>query len=58
MNRRNVSQNEVARRAEISSCYLSQLIIGRRSPPAVLVNTGGAEVDRFEDLFVLMYLDN
>ena len=60
INRRNMSQNELARQVEISSGYLSQLINGRKSPsPGVRKRLQTAlECDRFDDLFVLEYLDD
>ena len=58
--RRNMSQNELARRAEISSGYLSQLISGRKCPsPEVRQRLQAAlEVERFEDIFVMEYGDD
>ena len=58
--RRNMSQNELARRAEISSGYLSQLISGRKCPsPEVRRKLQAAlEVDCFEDIFVMEYGDD
>ena len=60
INRRNMTQNELARRAQISSGYLSQLISGRKSPSAGVRQRlqAALEVDRFDDLFVLEYLDD
>ena len=60
INRRNMTQNELARRAEISSGYLSQLINGRKSPSAGVRQRlqAALEVERFEDLFVLEYADD
>lgn len=57
--RRNMSQNELARRSEISSGYLSQLISGRKNPsPDVRKRIQAAlEVDQFDDLFDLEYGD-
>ena len=57
--RRNMSQNELARRSDISSGYLSQLISGRKSPsPEVRRRLQAAlEVSCFEDLFVMEYGD-
>ena len=58
--RRNMSQNELARRSEISSGYLSQLISGRKNPsPDVRKRIQAAlEVDQFDDLFDLEYGDD
>ena len=60
INRRNMSQNELARRAEISSGYLSQLINGRKSPsPDVRKRLQAAlGCDQFDELFALEYLDD
>ena len=60
INRRNLSQNELARRAEISSGYLSQLINGRKSRSASVRRRlqAALECDRFEELFVLEYADD
>lgn len=57
--RRNMSQNELARRSDISSGYLSQLISGRKNPsPDVRKRIQAAlEVDRFDELFDLEYRD-
>ncbi len=57
--RRNMSQNDLARSAGISSGYLSQLIAGRKSPsPAVRRRLQTAlEVSEFEDLFTMEYGD-
>ena len=59
ISRRNMSQNDLARLAEISSGYLSQLICGRKSPsPEVRKRLQVAlEISRFEELFVLEYAD-
>ena len=55
INRRNVSQNELAARVGITSGYLSQLMTGTRSPSAQvrkrLQQVLG--VDRFDDLFIV-----
>ena len=58
--RRNMSQNELARRARISSGYLSQLIAGRRCPsPAVRRRLQAAlGVSEFEELFTMEYGDD
>ena len=58
--RRNMSQNELARKAGISSGYLSQLISWRKSPsPDVRRRLQAAlEVDCFEDIFVMEYGDD
>ncbi|MCY3557887.1 MAG: helix-turn-helix transcriptional regulator [Chloroflexi bacterium] len=57
--RRNMSQNDLARRAEISSGYLSQLIGGKKSPsPDVRRRLQAAlEISRFDELFVMEYRD-
>ena len=54
LNRRNMSQNELARLARISSGYLSQLISGKKSPsPAVRRRLQAAlGVSEFDDLFL------
>ena len=59
INRRNMSQNELARRAEISSGYLSQLISGSKSPsPDVRRRLQAAlEMSQFDDLFIQEYAD-
>lgn len=56
---RNISQNELARLARISSGYLSQLISGRKSPsPEVRRRLQAAlEISQFDELFVLEYSD-
>lgn len=55
LNRRHLSQNELAALVGTSSGYLSQLICGTRSPSAEmrrrLVDVLG--VDDFEELFIL-----
>ncbi len=55
--RRNMSQNELARRARISSGYLSQLLAGRKCPsPAVRRRLQAAlRVSEFDDLFTMEY---
>ncbi len=60
INRRNMSQNELARLAEISSGYLSQLMSGRKSPsPDVRRRLQAAlELSQFDDLFVQEYADD
>ena len=57
--RRNMSQNELARRSEISSGYLSQLISGRKNPSADVRKRiqAALEVDQFDELFDLEYGD-
>ena len=57
--RRNMSQNELARRSKISSGYLSQLISGRKSPsPEVRKRLQAVlGVSQFEEIFVLEYGD-
>lgn len=57
--RRNLSQNELADRAGISSGYLSQLISGRKSPsPEVRRRLQTAlNITHFDELFVLEYED-
>ena len=51
----NMTQNELARRAKISSGYLSQLISGTRFPSARVRKRLQKQlgVTRFEDLFLL-----
>ena len=58
--RRNMSQNELARKAEISSGYLSQLISGRKYPSAEVRRKlqAALEVERFEEIFVMEYGDD
>ena len=55
LNRRNMTQNELARLLDTSSGYLSQLISGRRRPSAAfrkkLMEVLG--VTDFDDLFIL-----
>ena len=60
MRRRNMSQNELARSARISSGYLSQLIARRRCPsPAVRRRLQAAlGVSEFEVLFTMEYGDD
>ena len=55
LNRLNMSQNELARLAGISSGYLSQLMTGTRCPSAELRRRlmEVLEVPRFNDLFIL-----
>lgn len=55
INRRNMSQNELARASGISSGYLSQLISGTRSPsPAVRKRLQAVlGVYEFDQLFVM-----
>lgn len=55
----NMTQNELARRAGISSGYLSQLISGTRFPSAEVRARLQKElgVTRFEDLFLLERTD-
>ena len=55
----NMTQNELARRAKISSGYLSQLISGTRFPSAEVRASLQEElgVTQFEDLFVLERTD-
>lgn len=59
LNRLNMSQNELARMAGISSGYLSQLMSGTRCPSAEvrrkLMKTLG--VTDFDDLFILERTD-
>ncbi len=57
--RRNLSQNELAELAGISSGYLSQLISGRKSPsPEVRRRLQKAlDITGFDVLFVLEYED-
>ena len=60
LNRRNMTQNELARRAEISSGYQSQLINGRKIPSAGVRKRlqAALELERFDDLFVQEYADD
>ena len=53
INRRNMSQNELARLARISSGYLSQLISGKKSPSPVVRRRLQAAlgITEFDDLF-------
>ena len=55
LNRLNMSQNELARLAGISSGYLSQLMTGTRRPSAELRRRlmKVLRVTHFEDLFIL-----
>lgn len=55
LNRLNMTQNELARLAGISSGYLSQLMTGTRRPSAELRRRlmKALGVTRFEDLFFL-----
>ena len=57
--RRNLSQNELANLAGISSGYLSQLISGRKSPsPEVRRRLQSAlNITKFDELFALEYED-
>ena len=56
LNRRNMSQNELARLLDISSSHLSRLINGRRGPsPSVRRRLMEIlEVAEFDELFVVM----
>ena len=60
ISRRNISQNELADLAGISSGYLSQLISGRKSPsPEVRRRLQAAlDITGFDELFVLEYEDD
>ena len=55
LTRHSMTQNELARRAKISSGYISQLISGTRFPSAEVRASLQKElgVTRFEDLFLL-----
>ena len=55
-----MSQNDLARRTQISSGYLSQLISGKKSPsPDVRRRLQAAlDISQFDDLFVLEYSDD
>ena len=55
LNRLNMSQNELARLAGISSGYLSQLMTGTRCPSAELRRRlmEVLDVPHFDDLFIL-----
>lgn len=59
LNRRNISQNELARQVGTSSSYLSQLMSGHRCPSAAfrkrLMDALG--VTEFDDLFILEAVD-
>ena len=57
--RRNMDQNELARRAEISSGYLSLLMNGKRCPSAEVRARLQRElgISRFDDLFLLEWDD-
>ena len=59
LNRRNLSQNELARQVGITSGYLSQLISGSRSPSARVRRRlqEALEIDQFEQLFRLERVD-
>ncbi|MCY4616968.1 MAG: helix-turn-helix transcriptional regulator [Chloroflexi bacterium] len=59
INRLNISQNELAELADISSGYLSQLISGRKSPsPDVRRRLQAAlDIGGFDELFVQEYED-
>ena len=59
LTRRNMSQNELARLAELSPGYLSELVAGTKSPQAgtrrkLLAALGGLT---FEDLFIMVDCD-
>lgn len=55
LNRRNMSQNDLAARSGTSSGYLSQLISGTRRPSPSLRRRlmEALDVNRFDDLFIL-----
>lgn len=59
LNRLNMTQNELARLAGITSGYLSQLMTGTRCPSAGLRKRlmEAQGVTRFEDLFILEKAD-
>ena len=59
LNRLNMSQGELARRAGISPGYLSQLLSGQRCPsPEVREHLMAAlGVRRFDDIFVIEKVD-
>lgn len=59
LNRRNMSQNELARLLDTSSGYLSQLISGTRCPSAPFRKKlmGVLGVAEFDDLFILENTD-
>ena len=59
LTRRNMSQNELARVAELSPGYLSELVAGNKSPQAatrrkLLAALGGLA---FDDLFIMVDCD-
>ncbi len=55
LNRRNLTQNELARLAGVSSGYLSQMMTGVRcpSPPTRRRFLEALELESFDDLFIL-----
>ena len=57
--RRNISQNDLARLTNISSGYLSQLISGTRSPSAKVRKRlqSALEIQNFDALFILERCD-
>ena len=59
LNRLNLSQNELACRAGVSSGYISQMMSGTRRPSAEMRRRLMASlgVERFDDLFILEAVD-
>ena len=55
LTRRNISQNELARLAELSPSYLSELVAGTKSPQAGTRRKLLAAMDgrTFDDLFIV-----
>ncbi len=59
LTRRNISQNELARLAELSPSYLSELVAGTKSPQAGTRRKLLAAMDgrTFDDLFIVERCD-
>ena len=59
LTRRNISQNELARLAELSPSYLSELVAGSKSPQAATRRKLLAAMDglTFDDLFIVEDFD-
>ncbi len=59
IDRRNISQNDLARSTNISSGYLSQLISGTRSPSAQVRKRlqSALDISNFDSLFILERCD-
>ena len=55
LTRRNISQNELARLAEVSPSYLSELVAGTKSPQAGTRRKllGAMDGKTFDDLFIV-----